>query len=507
MDKSDLEFRRLLEKLPAAAYICDANGLITYFNQRAIDLWGRAPKLNDSADRFCGSFKLFSVDGTPIPHDRCWMALALHDGKEYNGQEIIIERSDGSRWVALAHANPFFDDTGKVCGAVNVLVDISERKRAEDMLRQADRNKNDFLAMLAHELRNPLAPIRNGLEIMQLAGNDAGMAAEARKMMERQIGNMVRLIDDLLDLSRVTQGKLELRKEKIDLRTVMQDALETSRPLIEELGHQLRVNMPGSALYVSADRSRLAQVFANLLNNSAKYTRTGGHIWLTVERQGTDAIVKVKDDGVGISPELLPRIFNLFTQADRSLEHSQNGLGIGLSIVRGLVEMHGGIVEASSAGPGEGSEFSVRLSTVMSPALETASKQNEANDRAASKHRILVVDDNKDAAISLAMMLKIMDHETRTAHDGVEALETAENFLPNVVILDIGLPKLNGYDVCRQIRQQAWGKDMVMIAVTGWSQEEDKRQSKEAGFNFHMLKPVDPQALVKLLAGLLLTPA
>lgn len=508
ISKSDLEFRRLLEKLPAAAYLCDAQGLITYCNRHAVALWGRAPALNDPADRFCGSFKLFSVDGTPIPHDKCWMAQALNHGKEYNGEEIIIERPDGSRWTALAHANPFFDEAGKVCGAVNVLVDISDRKRSEEVLRQADRNKNDFLAMLAHELRNPLAPLRNGLQIMQLSNNDSAMTAEACKMMERQIANMVRLIDDLLDLSRISKGKLELRKEKIDLRMVVQDALETSRPLIEGASHRLSVVMPAQPVFVCVDRGRLAQVFANLLNNSAKYTERGGQITLTVERQGTDAVVKVKDNGMGISPAVLPKVFELFTQADRSLERTQSGLGIGLSVVRGLVDMHGGIVEATSEGLGKGSEFIVRLSTAVSPDLEAEQKDGgNGNIYAPSKYRILVVDDNKDAAISLAMMLKIMGHDTRTAHDGIEAVEAAQAFLPDVVMLDIGLPKLNGYDVCRRIRGKAWGKDMILIAVTGWSQDEDKRQSKEAGFNFHMLKPVDPQAVVKLLAGLLLTPA
>lgn len=504
----DVEFRLLLEKLPAAAYTCDTTGLITYFNQRAVDLWGRSPKLNDAMDRFCGSFKIFSADGSPIPHDHCWMALALRDGKEHNGCEIIIERPDGSRLTALAHANPFHDESGKVSGAVNVLVDISDRKRTEELLHQADRNKNDFLAMLAHELRNPLAPIRNGLQLMKLVGNNSTMATEARNMMERQIGNMARLIDDLLDLSRITEGKIELLKEKVDLRTVVQDALETSRPLIDELGHKLSVTLPSKPVFVYADRSRLAQVFVNLLNNSVKYTESGGDIWLTLERQGTDAVVKVKDNGMGIAPVLLPKIFDLFTQADRSLQPPQSGLGIGLSVVRRLVERHDGTVEAASDGPGKGSEFTVRLSVAVSPTLE-AERKEDRDDSAysSSKHRILVVDDNRDAAISLGMMLKIMGHDSRTAFDGLEALEAAKTFLPDVIMLDIGLPKLNGYDVCRRIRKEPWGKDMILIALTGWSQEDDKRQSKQAGFNFHMLKPVDPQALGKFLAGLLLTPA
>ncbi len=505
--QSDAQFRRLLDKLPAAAYTCDAEGLITYCNRRAVELWGREPRLNEAVDRFCGSFKLFAADGTPIPHDRCWMALALRDGKEYNGEEIIVERPDGSRWTALAHANPFLDAEGRVYGAVNVLVDITERKRAEEALQKADRNKNEFLATLAHELRNPLAPIRNGLQIMRMSGNDAEMAAQAHSMMERQLGHMVRLIDDLLDVSRITQGKVTLRKERVDLAAVVQDAVETSRSLIEAAGHRLSVTLPSRPVTVNADRTRLAQVFANLLNNSAKYTAPGGQIALCVERHGTDVVIRVKDDGVGIPPDMLPRIFDTFMQVDRSLERSQGGLGIGLSLVRALVEMHNGTVEAHSDGHGKGSEFIVRLSDAVAP--ESRSEPADAKDggMTPSCYRILVVDDNRDSALSLAMMLKIMGHDTRTAHDGEAAVQVTRSFRPDVVLLDIGLPKLNGYDACRQIRAEAWGKSMVLIALTGWGQDEDKQHSKEAGFNFHMIKPIDPDALTKLLTGLLVTPA
>ena len=507
--KSTLAFRRLLDKLPIAAYLCDADGLITYFNLHAAALWGREPRLHDARDRFCGSFRLFAPDGAPIPHEQCWMALALRNAKEYNGHEIIIERADGSRWTALAHANPLFDESGNVCGAVNVLIDITERKRAEDALREADRNKNDFMAMLAHELRNPLAPIRNGLHIMQLAGNDAAMELEARCMMERQIGHMARLIDDLLDVSRITKGKIELRKERLDLATVVQDAADAIRPLIDASGLALDIALPPKPIVVHADRTRLAQVFSNLLNNSAKYTDPGGHVWLSLERMGTDAVVRVKDDGMGIPAAILPRIFEMFTQADRSLERSRSGLGIGLSLVQGLVEMHGGTVEARSNGPGTGSEFIVRLSVAVAAAREPQQSADHGEDdtQAFSRFRILVVDDNKDSAISLAMMLKIMGHETRCAHDGIEAIELATGFRPDVVLLDIGLPRLNGYETCRRMRQQAWGARAVLIALTGWGHDEDKRCSREAGFNFHMVKPVDPAALEKLLSGLLLTPA
>jgi signal transduction histidine kinase len=435
------------------------------------------------------------------------MALALRDGKEYNGFEIAIERPDGSCWTALAHANPIHDESGAVIGAVNVLVDITERKQAEDAVREADRRKSEFLATLAHELRNPLAPIRNGLQIIRLANHDEDAVQEARAMMERQVAHMVRLIDDLLDLSRITNGKIELRKERIELAAAVQDAVEAIHPCMEASGHELTINVPTRPVYVDGDRTRLAQIFANLLNNSAKFTERGGRVQLTVDVQGSDVVVSVKDNGIGIPADMLPRIFNMFTQVDRSLDRSQGGLGIGLSLVRGLVEMHGGRVEAHSAGVGAGSEFTVRLPVMLSQVRRSGNKDRESDEiNAGSVRRILIVDDYEDSAICLGLMLKIMGHETLTAHDGLEAVQAAATFRPDVMLLDIGLPKLNGYEVCRRIREQPWGERMVLIALSGWGQEEDKLRSKEAGFNFHMVKPVDPAALEKLLAGLLVTP-
>ncbi len=478
--------------------------MITWFNPRAAELWGREPELNSARDRYCGSFKLFDVDGAPIPHEECWMAKALREDREFDGHEIVIERPDGSRWTALAHASPLHDEAGKLIGAVNVLVDITQRKQMEEFLREADRRKSDFLATLAHELRNPLAPLRNGLHILRMADQDAAAVEEARLMMERQLGHMVRLIDDLLDLSRITNGKLELRKERIDLQAVVKDAVESARPQIEQAGQELRVLLPRKPIEVEADRTRLAQVFGNLLDNGAKYTERGGHIRLTLEQQGSDAVVTVADDGVGIPADVLPLIFDMFTQANGTLERSRGGLGIGLSLVRRFVEMHGGSVEACSAGPGKGSEFVVRLPVAPPRARETHAQPGayEPAPRA-SQYRILVVDDNRDAAISASLLLKISGHETRTAHDGLEALEVAAAFRPDVVLLDLGLPKLNGYDVCSRIRAEPWGKTMLLIALSGWGQDQDKRRSKEAGFNFHLVKPVDPASLQKLLAGLL----
>jgi signal transduction histidine kinase len=374
---------------------------------------------------------------------------------------------------------------------------------AMETLREADRRKDEFLATLAHELRNPLAPIRNGLQILRLGRGNHQAEEQARGLIERQVQQMVRLIDDLLDLSRISRGKIELRRERIDLAAAVQSAVETSRPLIEQSGHALTLSLPAEPVFVDADVTRLAQVFANLLNNAAKYTqRGGGDIRLSVEPLGREVAVSVRDNGVGIPAPMLPQVFEMFTQVDRSLERTQGGLGIGLSIVKRLVEMHGGTVEAHSEGRGQGSEFVVRL-PALTPAAEEPGPRSDGEEPAGApvRRRILVADDNVDAAASLAMMLEFMGNEVRTAHDGVAAVEAAAAFRPDVILLDIGMPRLNGYDACRRIREQPWGRGIAIAALTGWGQEEDKRQSREAGFDHHLVKPVEPAALERLLAG------
>ena len=372
---------------------------------------------------------------------------------------------------------------------------------AMETLREADRRKDEFLATLAHELRNPLAPIRNSLQILRLGRGNHQAEEQARSVIERQVQQMVRLIDDLLDLSRISRGKIELRRERIDLAAAVQSAVETSRPLIEQSGHALTLSLPAEPVFVDADVTRLAQVFANLLNNAAKYTqRGGGDIRLSVEPLGQEVAVRVKDNGVGIPASMLPQVFEMFTQVDRSLERTQGGLGIGLSIVKRLVEMHGGTVEAHSEGSGRGSEFVVRL-PVLTPAVQETGLRSDGEEAASApvRRRILVADDNVDSAASLAMMLEFMGNEVRTAHDGVEAVEAAAAFRPDVILLDIGMPRMNGYDACRRIREQPWGRGIAIAALTGWGQEEDKRQSGEAGFDHHLVKPVEPAALEKLL--------
>jgi len=373
--------------------------------------------------------------------------------------------------------------------------------RADSALREADRQKDEFLATLAHELRNPLAPIRNAVQILLLKGQDVPDLQWASDVIDRQVNQMTRLVDDLLDVSRITTGKLELRTEIIELAKVIQDAVETSRPLIDQDGHRLTITLPALPLLVEGDVVRLAEVFSNLLNNAAKYTEAGGEIELSVEAEDRTAVVRVKDSGIGIPAEMLPRVFNLFTQVDRHLHRSQGGLGIGLTLVKRLVEMHAGSVEARSEGAGRGSEFIVRL-PVVAAAQAAQQKREQEKTSLASKFRVMVVDDNHDGAETLGMMLGIMGNEIRLAHDGLAAIHAAEEFRPDVVLLDIGMPVLDGYEACRRIRASDWGKSMVLIALTGWGQEADRRRTKEAGFDQHLVKPVEAATLMSVFAGI-----
>ena len=372
----------------------------------------------------------------------------------------------------------------------------------EEALKDADRRKDEFLATLAHELRNPLAPVRNAVEILRMKGPDIPELHWARDIIDRQTQAMAQLIDDLMDISRINLGKLKLKREQVELANIVQGAIETSRPLIENMGHELTMTLPPGLVIVDADRTRLAQVFLNLLNNAAKYTDRGGRIELRAELQGSDVVVSVTDSGIGIPADKLPTIFEMFSQVEGALSRSQGGLGIGLCLVKRLVKMHGGSVEAQSGGPGQGSEFVVRLPIVVEQTYPRQASDDGDKAQPTSDLRILVVDDNRDAAESLAMLLKMMGNSIHTAHDGEEAVTAAREFQPNVVLCDIGLPKLNGYEACRQMKAQAWDKNMILIAMTGWGQDDDRRKSEEAGFDHHMVKPVDPQALMKLLAGL-----
>ncbi len=446
-----------------------------------------------------------SVVGDARVHDQEW---AKREGMvAFAGYPLLVEaRLVGV--VAMFARHELSEAVLQAMGLVaNSIALAIEQKRQANVLRkiaadlsEADRRKNEFLAMLAHELRNPLAPIRHALQIMRLTGGHGEVVHSASEMMERQVGQMVRLVDDLLDVSRISRGKIELRRGQIELASAVNHAVEAARPLTESMGHELTVTLPPQPIYLNGDPTRLAQVVGNLLNNACKFTEKGGRIWLIVEREGEQAVIRVRDSGIGIPATEHPRIFEMFMQVDTSLERSVSGLGIGLTLVKNFVEMHDGTVEVRSDGPGQGSEFVVRLPIMVETPKPPPSEPTASEPTTTTPRRFLVVDDNRDSAEFLATWLKLTGNETHTAYDGLEAVEAAATFRPDVVLLDIGLPGLNGYEAARKIREQQWGKSMVLVALTGWGQEEDRRKSSEAGFNGHLVKPVDYDDLMKLLA-------
>ncbi len=489
--------RDILENSPDCVKVLDAAGHVVGIN----------------ANGQC----LMEIDDIAAVEGRAWCDLWPDEGQTEVLAAIEAARSGGTgrfqRFCPTAKGTPKWwdvivapirDAEGEVVRFISVSRDISERKQAELKLQEqtaalaeADRRKNEFLAMLAHELRNPLAPIRNAAQALQLAPDSADAVRSASAMIGRQVGQMVRLVDDLLDVSRVSRGKIDLRRERVELASAVNHAVEAALALYENRNHNLIVTMPPQPVYLNADPTRLAQVVGNLLNNACKFTDKGGRISLTVERGGEWATIRVRDSGIGIAADQLPRIFDLFTQIDTSIERSVSGLGIGLTLVKTLVEMHDGTVDVLSDGVGRGSEFVVRLPVMVEPPPPPPVPPAAAP---ATARRILVVDDNRDSATSLAMLLELTGNETTTAYDGLEAVEAAEAFRPDVVLLDIGLPKLNGYGVARKIREQPWGNTVVLVALTGWGQEEDRQKSRDGGFDAHMVKPVDFDDLLKVLA-------
>jgi signal transduction histidine kinase len=447
--------------------------------------------------------------------------------------DTILVSKDGREIPIDDSAAPIRHGNGEIMGVVLIFRDVTQRRRAEAALKEADRRKDEFLATLSHELRNPLAPIRNALQILRLTDGNPAAVANACGILERQVRQMVRLVDDLLDVSRISRGKLDLRRERVELAEVVQEAVEISRPLIEAAGHELTVNLPPQPIYLHADFARLAQVFSNLLNNAAKYTERGGRIWLSAERtpphpalspphpalspsggeggphqggpQGPgegvgsgEVLIRVRDTGIGIPTEMLARVFELFTQVDTSLERAQGGLGIGLTLVKSLVEMHNGEIGAHSQGPGQGSEFIVRLPLLAAEDIVQTAQPEAATARNSAKLQILVVDDNRDAADSLAMLLRLLGHNAVTAYEGNATLEQAAARCPDVVLLDIGLPGMDGYEVCQKLRGQGLCQTRI-IALTGYGQQQDREQSLSAGFDAHLTKPVDLEALKNAL--------
>ena len=628
--QSEERYRQLLGLLPAAVYTCEApSGVITFFNEHAAALWGRAPKLGERDEVFCGSYRLWRTDGSLLPHAETPMALAVKLGQSFRNEDVIIERPDGTRISVLVNIDPLRDASGALVGAINVfhdttalrqaeeerrsaaelraglaaivdssddaivgktldgtirswnrgaerifgysaaeavgrhitliipeerwaeeedvlarlgrgekidhfetvrrtkdgrLLDISltvspirdvdgriigaskigrditERKRIEAALREADRRKDEFLATLSHELRNPLAPIRNAVDLLREAGADPDIAAQATGILTRQVGHLARLVDDLLDVARISHGTLALERRSVQAETVVRTALEIAQPHLAAGGHALELDLPAQPLWLLADPVRLSQVLGNLLNNAARYTPGGGRICVSARAEGPQAAIRVRDNGSGIPAHMLERIFDMFATADAQSRRVNGGLGIGLSLARKLVELHGGTIEARSEGAGCGSEFVVRVPMVAGAEEPQAPAAGPA---ASPRRRVLIVDDNVDAAESLALVLERMGHEVELAHDGRSALDAAQRRVPEIVLLDIDLPRIDGYGVVARLRGDARFRRLRVIALTGLGRERDRARTREAGFDEHIVKPVDPDRLRELVEGAL----
>jgi PAS domain S-box-containing protein len=468
------------------------DGIITSWNRGAERILGYAP------DEIIGKhvsmlFPPECADDTTIILDK------IRRGEKVDHYQTRRRRKDGQIIDVSITVSPIRDASGKVVGASKIGRDITRQKQIETERDVADRRKDEFLAMLAHELRNPLASINNAAQLFGRLESEEELEW-AKEVVQRQVKHLSRLIDDLLDVSRITRGKISLRHETLNLSPIVSGAVESVRPLVEERKHELVVSLAPGALRIVGDPLRVEQILVNLLTNAAKYTESGGRISLTARREDDKVVIQVQDTGMGISPELLPRIFDLFVQGDRSIARSEGGLGIGLTLVKTLVEMHGGTITADSAGAGQGSVFTLCFPAAPATASAKAHPKSELPRLARKSSRVLVVDDNADTAGGLARLLKLLGHDVEIAHDGERAIDIARRHLPEIVILDIGLPGMDGFQVARQLRLDPCCKTALIVAVSGYGQEEDRRRSQEAGFDYHLVKPVDFDALLALMA-------
>jgi PAS domain S-box-containing protein len=492
--ESEARFRSLADTAPVLIWVHDLDGC-EFVNREFLWFAGR------TLEELSGSQWQALVHPEDLEGYLTEYARAAAEPRPFETQ-ARFRRSDGVyRWVK-SKGVPRLTEDGTLLGYVGCSVDITDIKRSEEALREADQRKDEFLATLAHELRNPLAPIRASLQILRMASN-AAPAAEVHDMLERQVGQMVRLVDDLLEVSRITRGQIELRRERIELGAIIRAALETSSPLVEAGRHEVAVSLPTERLWLEADPLRLAQVFANLLNNAAKYTEAGGRIRVRAAREGEHVMVSVKDSGIGIPAEKIPKVFNLFAQIDATNSRAQGGLGIGLALAKRLVEMHGGRIDALSGGPGTGSEFRVRLPLVAEKAGESLEDPHNAGRQATPSPgpRVMVVDDNRDAAESLGILLRLKGFEVHVTHDATAALKAFPEFRPRVVLLDLGMPGIDGYEAAAEIRRRPDASGVMLIALTGWGHAEFRQKSRDSGFAHHLVKPVDLDSLVSLLGS------
>jgi len=489
------ELERLLETVPAAVWVAhDPQCLHITGNRRANEFYEAQVGENVSASALPEVRRFFTSVGRELPAEELPMQKACAANQDVRDEELHVLLPSGRRIALLGSAVPLRDQTGKVRGCIGAFLNITERRAAEEALREADRRKDEFLAMLAHELRNPLAPMRNAVHLLKMnPGTDK--LPRLREILDRQVAHMARLLDDLLDVSRITRGRITLQKQPLPLPEILRLAVEAGAPAIQARNLTLAQAFPDKELWVEGDRDRLAQVFGNLLCNAAKYTPENGRIWLELDREAGEAVVRVRDNGQGIEPELMPRLFDLFVQGTPS-SGSQGGLGIGLTMVKMLAAMHGGSVSAASPGPGQGSVFTVRL-PLADPSAEHGRGCGAERPPRLSR-RVLVVDDVADTAESLAEVLAAWGCETRTALDGRAALETARDFVPDAVLMDIGMPGMDGYQTARRLRKELQG-EVLLVAISGYGQDQDRRKSREAGFDAHLVKPVDYGQLQRLL--------
>jgi PAS domain S-box-containing protein len=486
-------WRVTLASIGDGVIVTDHLGRITFVNLAAEWLTGRGA---DAVGRpLAEAFRIVNEDTGEIVEDP--VSKVLREGTVVGlANRTVLIHSDGTERPIHDSAAPVLDRDGGIAGVVLVFRDDSERRTAERLAAESSRRKDEFLAMLAHELRNPLASIRTAVEVFDTPGSE-DHTAWAKSVIDRQVGHLAHLLDDLLDVSRITRGVIQIRTQSIDAFPVIQDAIETVRPLIDDRRHRLVTSISADTMRLEADPVRLEQILVNLLANAAKYTPAGGRITVSAEHVGGQIILRVADDGVGIDPDVLPRIFDLFAQGQRSLGRSEGGLGVGLTIVRRLVELHGGSVSARSEGPGQGSEVTVRLPALEEKAEPPAEPPAPAPRRASA--RILIVDDNKDLALGLGRMLRFLGHEVETVFDGPDGVEAARRGRPDVILLDIGLPTMDGYEVARTLRGDADLSGVLIIAISGYGQEEDRRRSLESGMDHHLTKPVDARTIAELI--------
>jgi len=500
-DVTDMLHAQLLKERMAAIVESSDDIIVSKTLDGVITSWNKGAErvLGYSADDVIGKHISLLMPADRV-EDMQRILAKIARGEKVEHYETKRICKDGRLIDVSLTVSPIRDAQGKIVGASKIGRDITFQKQIEAERQEADRRKDEFLAMLAHELRNPLASINNAVQLFGKLETEEDLLW-AKDVVNRQVKHLARLIDDLLDVSRITRGKISLKKESLNLSPIVSSAIEAVRPLMEERKHELVVSLSAGALHLQADPLRVEQILVNLLTNAAKYTNAGGRICLTASAENDNIIIKVNDNGSGIPPELLPKIFDLFVQGDRSIARSEGGLGIGLTLVQKLAEMHGGSVTAESAGAGKGSEFTVRLPAQKPLASPTQRPKKSLATVARRSSRILVVDDNVDTAAGLAKLLKLLGHEVAVSHDGESAIEVARAHNPEVVLLDIGLPGMNGYEVAKRLRDEPCCKTAVIIAVSGYGQDEDRRRSSEAGFDHHLVKPVDFDALTSLLAS------